>query len=439
MRFKRLLALMLAAVLLAGLVPALNRVARAEGLQYWIGVDVQNQRTTIYRVSDNHVVHRWLCTTGKSSTPTPQGVFYLPASKGSERQEWFNFTACCVKYAVRYTRSLYFHSVLFGSRNDNTMWVKTLRNLGHSGSAGCIRLEVQHAKWICDNCPTGTMVVIHNGVNDPRIVNLLGGPAGVETTPSLPAPPILVGLSLNASGPLTLTKGQTCQLTCTPEPANATTTLRWRSSRPKNVTVDQNGLVTAVGNGTSVISATGSNDIRVSVKVDSVDPAFARRVAINADRTVYVNVGETLQLGATVEPATAASALTWKSSRHQIAAVDGNGLVTGVRKGSAKITVVTSNRKKASVTVKVVNPYEPRSVRISQSGPVTLRVGETIQLTSVLTPDNARTALHWTSSRKKIAAVDGNGLVTAARKGTAKITVRTDNHKKATILIKVVD
>ena len=439
MKHLRRLALALAALLLVGMLPAMNAVARADGLAYWIGVDVKNQRTTIYRTADNSVVHRWLCTTGKSSTPTPQGIFYLPEPKGSERKEWFNFTGCYVKWATRYRGGLYFHSILFHKRDDNSLWRSTLNNLGHSGSAGCVRLEVAHAKWISDNCPAGTMVVIHKGVDDPRITNILGRPAGLETTPSLPAPPIVTGLALSEAGPLSLTKGQTLQLTCGIIPANATTKLTWKSSRPKCVRVDQNGLVSAVGNGVSTITVTASNGVKASVKVDSVDPTIARSVAIDAAKTVYVNVGETLQLGATVTPASAASALTWKSSKPKYAVVDGNGLVSGLIKGTAKITVTTANRKKASVTVKVVDPNEPQAVSLAQAGPVTLHVGETFQLTPVLAPTTAKSAFTWKSSRPKNAAVDGNGVVTALKKGTAKITVKTWNRKQATLLVKVVD
>ncbi len=440
MKRMRLFALVLALMLAVGILPCVDSAAKADAaLVYWIGVDVQNQRTTIYRVSDNSVVHRWLCTTGASSTPTPQGVYHLPAAHGSERQEWFAFTGTYVKYAVRYTSRLYFHSVLFKRKDDNAMKVSTLRHLGHKGSAGCVRLEVQHAKWICDNCPTGTLVVIHNGVNDPRITGILGGPAGIETTPSLPAPPIVVGLKLDPAGPITLNRGETLQLSCAIEPANATTALRWKSSKKKYVTVDENGLVTAVGNGAATITVTASNGVKATIKIDSVDNSAARSVAINANKTVYVNVGETLQLGATVEPAAAAAGLTWSSSRPRYATVDANGLVTGVAKGSAKITVTTSNRKKSTVTVQVLDPNAPAGVAIAQPGPITLHVGETAQLSAALTPETAKSTFTWTSSRKRVAIVDGNGLVTAVKKGKAKITVKTANKKKATIVINVVD
>ena len=439
MKRMRLFALALALMLAVGVFPVADPAAKADAApEYWIGVDVQNQRTTIYRVSDNSVVHRWLCTTGASSTPTPQGVFYLPEARGAERQEWFAFTGTYVKYAVRYTARLYFHSVLFKKKNDNAMKVSTLHNLGHKGSAGCVRLEVQHAKWVCDNCPTGTMVVIHNGVDDPRITSILGGPAGIETTPSLPAPPIVVGLTLDPAGPITLNRGESLQLNCAIEPANATTSLRWKSSKKKYVTVDDNGLVTAVGNGVATITVTASNGVKAQVKVTSVDNSAARSVAINANKIVYVNVGETLQLGATVEPAAAAAGLTWKSSRPRYATVDANGLVTGLAKGSAKITVTTSNRKKSSVTVKVLDPNAPAAVAISQPGPITLHAGETLQLSAALTPSTAKSTFTWTSSRARVATVDASGLVTAVAKGRAKITVKTANKKKATIVINVV-
>ena len=436
MKYMKWLALVLALALLIGALPAMADAAP----QYWIGVDVMNQRTTIYRVSDNSVVHRWLCTTGLSKTPTPQGTFYLPPARGAERQEWFAFTGSYVKYAVRYTQRLYFHSVLYKRKDDNAMSTATLRRLGTKpASAGCVRLETQHAKWVCDNCPTGTMVVIHNGVDDPRITGILGGPAGVETTPSLPAPAIVTGLTLDHAGPITLNKGDTVQLNCAIEPSYAPTSLRWRSNRKKIACVSEGGLVTALKEGSAMITVSSSNGVRATVMVEVIDPTIARSVAINAEKTVHVNVGESVQLGASVDPASAAAGLTWRSSRPRYAAVDGSGLVTGVAKGKAKITVMTSNRKRATVTVVVDDPYAPASVALAEQGPLTLHLGETLQLNPRLSPDTAKTTYTWKSSKRSVAIVDGSGLVTALKKGRAKITVRTANRKRAAIVINVVE
>ena len=439
MKALRLIALALAAVLLIGLAPATFDTAKAEGeqpLPYWIGVDVRNQRVTIYRTADNSVVHRWLCSTGLSSTPTPTGVFYLPSSS---RKEWAKFGSVYVKYPTRLKGGYFFHSVLFSKKSDNSMQHSTLKKLGHAASHGCIRLEVQHAKWISENVAAGTKVIVHKGVDDSRITAALGGPAGVQTTPSLPAPPVVTGLALDKAGTVVLGKGETLQLSCAIIPSNATTKLTWKSSKSRAVTVNGSGLVTAVGNGVATITVTASNGVRATVKVESVDKNIARSVALDKTGVVTVNVGETLQLNATLAPATAVSTLTWKTSKARYATVDANGLVTGVAKGSAKITVITDNRKKATVTVKVVDPYAPLSVKLAETGPLTLHVGETLALHPTLAPDTAKTVYTWTSSKKKVAVVDASGVVTALRKGTAKITVKTSNKKKAVIVVKVVD
>ena len=435
MKLVRTLALMLACVLLVGMLPAFAARAEGEALPYWIGVDVKNQRVTIYSSADNSALHRWLCSSGTSSTPTPTGTYTLP---NSSRREWNKFGAVYVKWATKIHGGYYFHSVLFSKRNDNSLQRSTLNRLGRPASHGCIRLEVSNAKWISDNCAPGTKVIIHKGVDDKRITGVLGHNAEVATTPSVPAPPSVQALTLDRTGTVTLGKGETLQLNCTVSPADAKTTLTWKSSNTRRVTVS-NGLVTAVGNGTATVTVTSANGVKATLKVESVDPTVAKRVAIDQTGIQYVNVGETLQLSATVVPATAATALTWKSSRVRYATVDGNGCVTGVARGTCKITVMTANKKKASVTVKVLDPYAPAKVAIAEKGPITLHVGETAQLTPLLTPTTSKTTFTWLTNKARIATVSDTGLVTAVKKGTAKITVRTSNKKKATIVIKVVD
>ena len=112
------------------------------------------------------------------------------------------------------------------------------------------------------------------------------------------------------------------------------------------------------------------------------------------------------------------------------------GLVTPVKPGTATITVKTANGKKASVKVKVV-AVKPTKVKLDKTGTVTLKKGRTLQLTATLVPAGATSALTWSSSDKKVARVSKKGLVTAVKKGTATITVKTKNGKKAKVKIKV--
>lgn len=233
-------------------------------------------------------------------------------------------------------------------------------------------------------------------------------------------------------------KNAVLQLTASFTPANASAVLEWSSSKPGVATVDGNGLVTPVKKGTTIISVRTDNGKSATVKVKVVAPPKPKKVIMSASGTVVLNVGETLQLAATVQPAEANPAVKWSSSKKKAATVV-DGLVTAVGEGTAKISAKAVNGKKATLKVKVVDPYKPTSVALNASGTVKLKVGETLQLSAALKPDTAQTTLKWTTSKKKAATVDGNGLITATGEGTATITVKTANGKKAKLKVKVVD
>ncbi len=76
------------------------------------------------------------------------------------------------------------------------------------------------------------------------------------------------------------------------------------------------------------------------------------------------------------------------------------------------------------------NTVNAKSVSIAPKE-VTLAVGDVAQLTASVKPEKASGKLEWTSTDKKVASVSGRGLVTGRSEGTATITVRTPNKKKA--------
>ena len=245
------------------------------------------------------------------------------------------------------------------------------------------------------------------------------------------------GVSINGDKTVTINLGETLQLSATLAPAGAKTTLKWKSSKKKVATVDD-GLVTAQKEGKARITVVTANGKKATVTVRVVDPYKPTGVSITNGKAVTVNVGEALQLSATLAPASAKTTLKWKSSKKKVAKVDQSGLVTPLKAGKAKITVTTRNKKKAAVIVKVVDPTKPTGVNIT-GGVNTLKVGQTLQLGATLKPATAESGLKWKSSKKKIATVDKNGLVKAKKKGKVKITVTTvKGKKKASITIKVV-
>ena len=162
--------------------------------------------------------------------------------------------------------------------------------------------------------------------------------------------------------------------------------------------------------------------------------AAAQTAVVTNKAVLTLNVGETRQLavdGKTIK--------TCKSSKKKVAGVTKTGLVTAKKAGKSKLTVKLAGKKgkKLAVTVKVVDPYAPSSVSIANGKSVTLTKGQTVQLTAALAPATAQSTLTWKSSKKKIASVDANGLVTAKKKGKTTITVKTRNGKKAKIKVTV--
>lgn len=145
--------------------------------------------------------------------------------------------------------------------------------------------------------------------------------------------------------------------------------------------------------------------------------------------TIDLEVGETFQLTAAVEPANATNQnVSWLSNNPAIASIDANGLVTAVGAGEIDVTVsAVDGGYSASALVRVTGGIPPQvaayNVLISPSV-VNLEVGETFQLTGAVEPSNATNqAVTWISNNSSIASIDANGLVTAVGAGEIDVTV----------------
>ena len=141
--------------------------------------------------------------------------------------------------------------------------------------------------------------------------------------------------------------------------------------------------------------------------------------------TLNLMVGKSATLNAEVFPSEATNKQVWfKSSNKKIAKVnDETGKVTGVKAGTATITVTTYDGKKtAKCKVKVTKPIKLKS--ISKLNPMYLTVGEPKMTPLKLNPKNATVTVAFTSSNSAVATVDGNGLVTARNVGKTAIAVK---------------
>ena len=159
----------------------------------------------------------------------------------------------------------------------------------------------------------------------------------------------------------------------------------------------------------------------------------AASVKLSAKK-LTMGVKEKVTLKATVLPAKADQKVTFTSSNKKVASVNAAGKITGKKAGKAKITVKTANGKKSTCVVTVKKAPKKISVKPKKK---TLKVGKSLKLKVVLPQKTASYKRTFKSSKPKVAAVSAAGKVTAKKKGTAVITVRTFNGKKATVKITV--
>lgn len=227
-------------------------------------------------------------------------------------------------------------------------------------------------------------------------------------------------VSLSCKKELSLSVGQSVQMeyTMEMEPAEATRPqLVWESSDPSVLSVDQNGLVTALKTGKATLTLSGgeaSASCAVTVTVPAESLAFAQE-------SYQVSMGKTLVLPLTALPEGANESYSWESSDTAIATVGADGTVTGVAPGTVTITVTGANAT-ASCTVTVTVP--PERIVLSQEE-LSLNVGSTQPLAAVVMPENATDKqVTWESSDTAIVTVGADGTVTAVAPGSAAVTVR---------------
>ena len=232
----------------------------------------------------------------------------------------------------------------------------------------------------------------------------------------------VTGVTLNKTA-LTLETGASETLTATVAPAEATNKkVTWKSDKPEIATVDANGKVTGVKAGEATITVTTEDGGKTATCKVTVSDTEIKVTGVTLNKTALtLETGASETLTATVAPAEATNKkVTWKSDKPEIASVDANGKVTGVKAGEATITVTTEDGGKTATCKVTVKPNLVSEITLAA---LAIYVGESKAVTATVKPDDATNKeLTWTSSDETVATVDATGKVTGKKIGTATIT-----------------
>lgn len=266
-----------------------------------------------------------------------------------------------------------------------------------------------------------------------------------SSTPSPSTPVAVSGVALDKKV-ATINVGKTVTVKATVTPANAANkTLSWTSSNRTVATVS-NGVVKGVKAGRVVITAktTDGSNISATCTVTVKQPVTS--ISLSKKATMYT--GKKLTLKAKVNPANASNkALTWKSYNTKIAKVASNGVVTGVKAGTVKITATAKDGSRKSATCTVTVRQSVSKITLSKTNVVLPKKGSSYNVKVTVAPKNAYNKnVAVKSAKTKVAKVSASTVksgktvkITAVKKGTTKVvfTAKDGSKKSATCKVTV--
>ena len=141
---------------------------------------------------------------------------------------------------------------------------------------------------------------------------------------------------------------------------------------------------------------------------------------ISMPSSILLNYGDNYVFSPIITDNGATTTLSWQSSNTSVATVDSNGNLTTSGLGTTIITCTAHNGVSAQCVV-TVNPVLVSGITLNESE-AEMTVGENLQLSATVAPDNATDkSVIWSSTNEAVALVSESGLVTAVGSGTCQI------------------
>lgn len=263
---------------------------------------------------------------------------------------------------------------------------------------------------------------------------------GLKATCQVKVVNLKTTLKLNKSS-IRINVGQTYKLIKTVKTNDETVPkVKFTSRNKKIATVGKtSGKVKGKKVGSTVVTAKTTDAYHATAKCRVVVIKRATSVTMKKAYAVCY-VGGTIKLSATVKPKSATiKGLKWTSADTNIASVTQSGKVTGRSEGDVYITVATKDgsNKSDNCLVRVMEPIAASTVMVAQPK-LTMKKGDTAQLSYTILPSNTTDSVKMASNNKRVATVSSTGKVKAKNTGSATITITTSSGVTNTVEVHVV-
>lgn len=142
-----------------------------------VEVNKAMQMVTVYGTNEvgfTKPMKYFLCSTGNPTSLTPNGTFYArPLTYAAPGNPWYYFQLhdCWILYCTQLSGDICFHSLTFNKLGVQSLSQSAYADLGHPASHGCVRLMVEDARYIWENCG-GLPVDISDGYYDESLQNI---------------------------------------------------------------------------------------------------------------------------------------------------------------------------------------------------------------------------------------------------------------------------
>ncbi len=252
---------------------------------------------------------------------------------------------------------------------------------------------------------------------------------GIKTSCEVEVYTELKKLELNVNQVKLATNGKKeyqLQANFIPADANKNTNITWSSLDENIATVDNDGKIKAVGNGTTTIKATNENGIETTCEVSVY--TVPEKIEMSEKIAILEGSKGNLKLDIQPENANIYTEISYKIENENIISISEDGTIQGLHQGTTKICISTANEVTAECEVVVYKEITDFSLE-SDYGILDLSYKNTYSINAFNDQkENINGLITWESQDENIATVNENGEIQGISNGTTIIKAKLNEN-----------